>query len=79
MKPFLMVLNGLDFYCYKKDEERHKTMHCLIGTFVQSLAHTELEVGGKVYYPFRLIFPINKVRFYYCLTKEERDIWVNQI
>lgn len=37
----------------------------------------ELEQG--VYYPFKIIFPINKVRVYYCRTKQERHEWVQKI
>ncbi len=32
-----------------------------------------------VLYPFKLIFPTNKVRSYYLLTKEDKERWMNAI
>ncbi len=29
----------------------------------------QAEIEQGVYYPFKIIFPINKVRVYYCRTK----------
>lgn len=37
----------------------------------------ELEQGA--YYAFKIIFPVNKTRVYYCSSKEERNQWVEMI
>ena len=59
-------------------------MHSLIGTFVQDdeskllKLHNSKEDGDEgggseliEFYPFKIIFPINKVRIYYCKSKED--------
>lgn len=67
-------------------------MHCLVGTFVASdeskfLKSTQLEdpdksplkIEAREFFPFKIIFPINKVRIYYCTSKAERDLWVSKL
>jgi len=62
----------------KKDEEKHKGMHSLVGVYIRDEKEEHLENGTTVY-PFKLIFPQNKGRTYYLLTKEERDNWIRVI
>ena len=33
MKAFIMCIQGTELYCYKNSDEKHKTMHNLVGTF----------------------------------------------
>lgn len=77
---------GNEVYCYQKMENgeyesKHKSMHTLCDTFVQ--ADTEqifmFEDESTTFFPFKLVFPINKVRIYYCKTKQERADWVSRL
>ena len=53
-------------------------MHSLVGAYIREEKEEQLENGTTVY-PFKLIFPPNKGRTYYLLSKEERDSWVKVI
>lgn len=77
-----------ELYCYKSlSDEKSRTMHSLIGTFVQTDDSKFLKsrTDGKEdtvpieFFPFKIIFPINKVRIYYCKSQEDRQNWVNKI
>ena len=71
---------GKELYCYKKkNEEKHKGMHCLVGAYVKDEPEEQLPSGQALIYPFRLIFPPNKSRTYYLLSKDERDAWIRVI
>ena len=60
----------------KKDDERHKDMHSLVGTFIKSEREEILEGSTTTIYPFKIIFPMNKVRVFYCRNRDERHKWV---
>lgn len=32
-----------------------------------------------MFFPFKLIFPINKARIYYCKSEKERSEWISKI
>ena len=61
---------GNEVYCYQKNptdegfESKHKSMHTLCDTFVQADTEQVLEYESEriSFYPFKLVFPINKVR-----------------
>jgi len=59
----------------KKDDDRHKDMHSLRGVFVKQEQDERLD-ANVVIYPFKLIFPMNKARAYYCKSAKERDQWI---
>lgn len=50
-------------------------MHSLIGVFVKSEKEETLD-ANTVIFPFKLIFPMNKVRVYYCKNRDERSKWL---
>ena len=50
-------------------------MHNLVGVYIREEPEEILPNGGIVY-PFKLIFPPNKGRTYFLLSKQERDDWV---
>jgi serine/threonine protein kinase len=53
-------------------------MNSLVGVFIEE--EKEVHLNEKaVLYPFKLIFPPNKSRVYYLISKEERDAWVRVI
>jgi len=80
LKRYWFVLLGKEFYCYrKKDDPNHKTMHSLVGTYVKDEAEEQVPGKSVKLYPFRLIFPPNKSRQYFLISKEDRDRWVNAI
>jgi len=62
----------------RKDDERHKDMHSLVGVFVKSEKEEQLENKSTIY-PFKLFFPMNKVRVYYCRNRDERSKWLLHI
>ena len=82
-----------ELYCYKSIEnDKTRTMHCLVGTFVmpdeskylkstqlEELDKSPLKIEAREFFPFKIIFPINKVRVYYCISREERDLWVSKL
>jgi serine/threonine protein kinase len=53
-------------------------MHSLVGVFVKSEKEEQLD-ANNVIYPFKLIFPMNKSRVYYCRSRDERNKWLLQI
>lgn len=78
-KRYWFCLLGKELYCYrKKDEEKHKGMHSLVGVYIREEREEVLE-NNTTLYPFKLIFPPNKGRSYYLLSKDERDNWVRVI
>lgn len=79
LKKYWYCLLGKELYVYKnKNEEKHKGMHNLIGVFIKDEPEEHLD-AQTVLYPFKLIFPPNKVRTYYLLTNDEKDKWIEAI
>jgi hypothetical protein len=76
LKKYWYCLLGKELYCYKKkDDEKHKDMHSLIGVFVKSEKEETLD-ANTVIFPFKIIFPMSKVRVYYCKNRDERSKWL---
>ena len=79
-KRYWFCLLGKELYCYKKkDEEKHKGMHSLVGAYIKEEEQEALPDGVNYVYPFRIIVPPNKSRTYYLLSKAERDSWLKVI
>ena len=53
-------------------------MHSLVGIFLEDMPEEELD-KTTVLYPFKLIFPPNKDRVFYLLSKEGKEKWINAI
>lgn len=80
LKRYWYCLLGKELYCYKrKEDERHKDMHSLVGIFVKSEKEEQLEGSNTFIYPFKMIFPNNKVRVFYCRNRDDRSKWVQNI
>ena len=79
LKRYWYCLLGKELYVYKnKREEKHKSMHSLVGVFIKDEAEEQLD-ATTVLYPFKLIFPPNKARSYYFTDRDEKDRWVAAI
>jgi len=79
LKRYWYCLLGKELYVYKsKKEEKHKSMHSLVGVFIKDEIEEQLD-STTVLHPFKLIFPTNKVRSYYLLTREDKEKWMNAI
>lgn len=79
LKKYWYCLLGKELYVYKnKQEEKHKGMHNLIGVFIKNEPEEHLD-ATTVLYPFSLIFPGNKPRTYYLLSKDDKEKWINTI
>lgn len=52
-------------------------MNNLIGTFIKD--EVEEMHDGNVLFPFKLVFPPNKVRLYYLPSVEERKKWTDAL
>ena len=79
LKRYWYCLLGKELYVYKnKKEEKHKSMHSLVGVFIKDEAEEQLD-STTVLYPFKLIFPPNKARSYYLTSREEKEKWVTAI
>jgi len=50
-------------------------MHSLVGVFIKDENEEQLD-ATTVLHPFKLIFPTNKVRLYYLLSREEKEKWI---
>ena len=69
-KKYWYCLLGKELYVYKnKKEEKHKSMHSLVGVFIKDESDEQLD-STTIMYPFKLIFPPNKARSYYLESKE---------
>ena len=94
LKRYWYCLLGKELYCKakddllmlflylgykKKDDERHKDMHSLVGIFIKSEKEETLEGSTTTIYPFKIIFPINKVRVFYCRNRDDRSKWVQHL
>lgn len=79
LKRYWYCLLGKELYVYKsKKEEKHKSMHSLVGVFIKDEGEEQLD-STTILYPFKLIFPGNKARVYYLLNKEDKNKWVEMI
>jgi len=79
LKRYWYALLGKELYVYKsKKDEKHKSMHNLVGVFIKDEPEEQLD-ATTVLHPFKLIFPGNKAREYYLLTKEEKNKWIEAI
>ena len=54
-------------------------MHSLVGVFIKSDKEEQLENSTAMIYPFKIIFPMNKVRVYYCRNRYERSKWLHHL
>jgi len=79
LKKYWYCLLGKELYVYKKkEEEKHKGMHNLMGVFIKEEEEEHLDTT-TVLYPFSLIFPGNKPRTYYLLNNSDRNKWMDAI
>lgn len=79
LKRYWYCLLGKELYVYKnKKEEKHKSMHSLVGVFIKDEVEEQLD-STTVLYPFKLVFPGNKARSYYLTSKEDKEKWVSVI
>jgi serine/threonine protein kinase len=79
LKRYWYCLLGKELYVYKKkQEEKHKGMHNLIGVFIKEEDEESLDASTTLY-PFSLIFPGNTTRTYYLLNNADRTKWVEVI
>lgn len=51
-------------------------MHSLVGIFIRSEKEEILEGTTTTIFPFKIIFPVNKVRIFYCRNRDDRSKWV---
>ena len=79
LKKYWYCLLGKELYVYKnKNEERHKSMHSLVGVFLKDEGEEQFN-ATTVLYSFKLIFPPNKARSYYFADREEKERWIESI
>ena len=79
LKKYWYCLLGKELYVYKKkEEEKHKGMHNLIGVFIKEEEEEHLD-ANTILFPFSLIFPGNKPRTYYLLNNSDRQKWMDAI
>lgn len=79
LKKYWYCLLGKELYVYKsKHEDKHKGMHNLIGVFIKDEPEERVD-ATTVLYPFKLIFPPNKVRTYYLQSQEDKERWIRAI
>ena len=54
-------------------------MHSLVGIFIRSEKEEILEGTTTTIFPFKIIFPVNKVRIFYCRNRDDRSKWVQYL
>lgn len=65
LKKYWYTLLGKELYVYRnKDDDKHKGFNSLIGVFIKE--EPEEQFDGMNLFPFKLLFPLNKSRTYYC-------------
>ena len=71
-KPYWYRLIGSEFYSYKTNtDEKHKKMSSLRGVFIKDEPAENFD-KNTVFYPFKLIFPHDGTKKFYCKTKTEK-------
>ena len=50
-------------------------MHSLVGVFIRSDKEEQIDSNAYIF-PFKIIFPMNKVRVYYCRNRDDRSKWL---
>lgn len=76
-----MVL-GNDLFCYRtRDDDKHRIMHSLVGTYLKELPEETINSkdGVEAFWPVKIVLPPNKSRVLYFQTKEEQIRWVVQL
>ena len=70
---------GKELYVYKKrTADKHKGMHSLVGVFIKDEGEKQLD-STTMLHGFRLTFPPNTVKQYYCESKEKKEEWMAAI
>lgn len=78
-KRYWYVLLGKELYVYKKrSATKHKGMHSLVGVFIRDEGEKQLD-SSTMLYGFKLTFPPNTVKQYYCESKEQKEEWMAAI
>jgi len=79
LKKYWYALLGKELYVYKtKAEDKHKSMHSLVGVFLKEEPEEQLDASTTLY-PIKLIYPGNQPRIYYCTSADQRDKWIKAI
>lgn len=79
-----MVMQGNEVYFYRKqNEQEHKFMHCLSGTYLKNVSDEMMSEGvdvvtGQQYYPTKIVIPPNKSRVIYFASASDSEIWTER-
>jgi len=72
LKKYWYTLLGRELYVYKnKAEDKHKSMHSLVGVFISDAPVEQLDSSTQLH-PFKLIFSDKRERIYYLQSAEEK-------
>ena len=67
------------FYYKKKEDQKHYGMHNLSGLFFLECKDSEIKfIGNKKYYPFEIVFPTRKHK-YYCDNEKDLQNWTKYL
>ena len=67
------------FYYKKKEDQKHYGMHNISGLFFLECKDSEIKfIGNKKYYPFEIIFPLRKHK-YYCDNEIDLQNWTKHL
>jgi hypothetical protein len=78
LKGYFYRLRNKDLYYYKKEsDEKYKGMYALTNVFLREEQPEPYDDQNYVY-SFTLIF-VSKERRFYCLKKEEYNLWVEKL
>lgn len=79
IRRYWYTLLGKELYVYKsKNEDRHKSMHSLVGGFISDEPEEQLDQNTTLY-PFKLSLPGQKARLYYLISIEDKIKWIEAI
>lgn len=78
-KKHWVVVLGNDLFCYRtRDDDKHRIMHSLVGTYLKELPEesSNSKEGLETFWPVKIVLPPNKSRVLYFQTKEEQTKWI---
>lgn len=81
-KKHWVVVLGNDLFCYRtRDDDKHRIMHSLVGTYLKELPEETVnsKEGQDTFWPVKIVLPPNKSRVLYFQTRDEQSRWIIQL
>lgn len=71
------MLMGSELYFYRrKEDDTHRFMHCLVGTFIKEVTEESKSKSKPSMYGVKLMLSQSRARVLYFSGKEEQQSWI---